>query len=49
MSATAKTVQSDLGPVEIRTPRDRDGSVAPKLVAKRQTGLAGLDDKILAL
>jgi putative transposase len=44
-----KTVQTDLGPVDIRTPRDRDGSFEPKLVAKRQTRLAGLDDKILGL
>jgi putative transposase len=47
--STAKTVQTDLGPVEINTPRDRDGSFEPKLVAKRQTRLAGLDDKILGL
>jgi putative transposase len=46
---TPKTVQTDLRPVEIRTPRDRDGSFAPKLVGKRQTRLAGLDDKILGL
>src|SRR4051794_20594860 len=47
--ASAKTVQTDLGPVEIKTPRDRDGSFEPKLVAKRQTRLAGLDDKVLGL
>jgi hypothetical protein len=47
--ATAKTVQTELGPVEIRTPRDRDGSFDPRLVAKRQTRLAGLDDRILGL
>jgi transposase-like protein len=47
--ATSKTVQTDLGPVEIRTPRDRDGSFEPRLVQKRQTRLAGLDDKILSL
>ncbi len=47
--ATAKTVQTDLGPVEITTPRDREGSFEPKLVAKRQTRLAGLDEKIVAL
>jgi putative transposase len=47
--ATAKTVQTELGPVEIKTPRDRAGTFDPKLVAKRQTRLAGLDDKILAL
>src|SRR3954471_22223535 len=44
-----KTLSTDLGPVDVRTPRDRDGSFEPKLVAKRQTRLAGLDDKILGL
>jgi putative transposase len=47
--ATPKTVQTDLGPVEIKTPRDRDGSFEPQLVRKRQTRLAGLDDKVLGL
>jgi transposase-like protein len=47
--AGRKTVQTDLGPVEVRTPRDRDGSFDPQLVGKRQTRLAGLDDKILGL
>jgi putative transposase len=47
--STAKTLQTDLGPVEIQTPRDRAGSFEPQLVAKRQTRLAGLDDKILGL
>jgi putative transposase len=47
--ATAKTLQTDLGPVGIRTPRDRDSSFEPRLVRKRQTRLAGLDAKVLAL
>jgi putative transposase len=47
--STAKRLQTDLGPVDIKTPGDRDGSFEPKLVAKRQTRLAGLDDKILGL
>jgi putative transposase len=47
--STAKTVKTELGPVEVRTPRDRDASFDPKLVAKRQTRLAGLDDRILGL
>ena len=46
---TPKTVQSELGPVKVRTPRDRQGSFEPQLVGKRQTRLAGLDEKILAL
>jgi hypothetical protein len=46
---TAKRLHTDLGTVAVRAPRDRDGSFEPKLVAKRQTRLAGLDDKILGL
>ena len=47
--AGRKTVKTELGPVEIDTPRDRDGSFKPRLIGKRQTRLAGLDDKILGL
>jgi putative transposase len=47
--STTKTLQTELGPVPVRTPRDRRGSFDPKLVAKRQTRLAGLDDRILGL
>lgn len=46
---TPKTLHTDLGSVRIRTPRDRDGSFEPRLVAKRQTRLAGLDERILDL
>jgi putative transposase len=46
---TPKTVQTELGPVAVKTPRDRKGSFEPRLVGKRQTRLAGLDEKILAL
>jgi putative transposase len=47
--ATAKTVKTELGPVDVKTPRDRKGTFEPQLVAKRQTRLAGLDDRILGL
>jgi putative transposase len=47
--STAKTLQTELGPVPVNTPRDRKGSFEPKLVGKRQTRLAGLDEKILGL
>jgi putative transposase len=46
---TAKTVKTELGPVPIKTPRDRQGTFEPTLVSKRQTRLAGLDEKILGL
>jgi putative transposase len=47
--STPKTVQTELGPVGVNTPRDRAGTFEPQLVAKRQTRLAGLDEKILGL
>ena len=47
--STPKTLQTDLGPVRIRTPRDRDASFEPQLVKKRQTRLAGLDARVLDL
>jgi putative transposase len=46
---TAKTLQTEHGPVPIQTPRDRNGSFAPKIVRKRQRRFAGFDDKILTL
>jgi putative transposase len=45
--ATPKTLKTELGPVAINTPRDRKGSFDPQLVAKRQTRLAGLDERVL--
>ena len=47
--SSPKTVQTELGPVQVKTPRDRRGSFEPKLVGKRQTRLAGLDDRIVGL
>lgn len=47
--STPKTLQTDLGPVEIKTPRDRTGSFEPQLVGKRQTRLAGLDERVVDL
>ena len=47
--STPKTLQSEHGPVEVRTPRDRAGSFEPKLARKRQRRFEGFDEKILAL
>ena len=46
----SKEVQTEYGPVEIDTPRDREGSFTPEIIKKRQTILAeGLSDKIISL
>jgi putative transposase len=47
--STRKTLSTEHGPVEIRTPRDRDGSFDPRIVRKRQRRFEGFDAKILAL
>lgn len=47
---TKKTITSPAGPLQIATPRDRQGQFEPELVAKRQRQLgSGIDDQILAL
>src|SRR3954471_7053971 len=45
----AKTVLTDVGPVEITVPRDRDGSFEPQIVKKRQRRLSGGEDMVLSL
>src|SRR5437588_4953421 len=47
--STPKTLATEHGPVDIRTPRDREGTFEPKLVRKRQRRFEGLDEKSLAL
>jgi transposase-like protein len=44
----AKTVVTDTGPVEISVPRDRDSSFEPKIVAKRQRRLTGVEDMVIS-
>src|SRR5215472_7460560 len=44
-----KTVLTDVGPVQIEVPRDRDASFEPAIVAKRQRRLGGVDDMVVSL
>ncbi|WP_372446826.1 IS256 family transposase [Microbispora oryzae] len=44
-----KTVITDVGPVEIDVPRDRDASFEPKIVRKRQRRLSGVDEMVISL
>ena len=46
---TKKTLKGDFGEIELTTPRDRNGSFEPKLVAKGQTRFTGFDDKIISM
>ncbi|WP_042390251.1 IS256 family transposase [Streptacidiphilus melanogenes] len=45
----SKTVLTDVGPVEIEVPRDREGSFEPQIVKKRQRRLTGVDEMVLSL
>jgi transposase-like protein len=44
----AKTVLTDTGPVD-SVPRDRDSSFEPKIVAKRERRLPGIDEMVISL
>jgi putative transposase len=44
-----KTLLTDVGPVQITVPRDRDGSFSPQLVRKRQRRLSGVDELVISL
>ena len=44
-----KTVITDIGPVDIDVPRDRDGTFAPTTVRKRQRRLDGVDVMAISL
>jgi putative transposase len=47
--SSRKTLKSEQGQLDISVSRDREGSFDPQLVRKHQTGLEGLDEKILIL
>ncbi|WP_267965271.1 transposase [Streptomyces sp. NRRL F-5123] len=45
----AKTVLTDVGPVDVRVPRDVAGTFEPQIVKKRQRRLTGVDEMVLSL
>ncbi len=45
----AKTVLTEAGPVELSVPRDRESSFEPKIVARRQRRLTGVEDLVISL
>jgi transposase-like protein len=44
-----KTVLTEVGPVEVAVPRDRDGTFEPQIVKKRQRRLSGVEDVVISL
>jgi hypothetical protein len=45
----SKTVLTDVGPVEVKVPRDVAGTFEPQIVRKRQRRLTGVDEMVLSL
>lgn len=45
----AKKLVTDVGPVDVEVPRDRDGSFEPQLVKKHQRRLTGVDEMVISL
>lgn len=45
----SKTLLTDIGPVDIDVPRDREGSFTPAVVAKRQRRFGGIDELVISL
>jgi putative transposase len=46
---TPKTLSTEVGPVPLSVPRDRDGSFEPRLVPKGARRAGGLDEMIISL
>src|SRR5438874_1224946 len=44
-----KALKGDFGELELETPRDRQASFEPKIVAKGQSRFTGFDDKIISM
>jgi transposase-like protein len=45
----SKELLTEIGPVEIDVPRDRDGSFEPQIVRKHQRRLTGVDEMVISL
>jgi len=44
-----KTVKTQLGEIDIKVPRDRNGEYEPKIIGKYNRNADGMEEKILAL
>jgi len=44
-----KTLLTEVGPVDIAVPRDRDGTFSPAIVPKRSRRLGGVEDLVVSL
>jgi putative transposase len=44
-----RTLLTEVGPVDVALPRDRQASFTPTMVAKRQRRFGGIDDLVISL
>ena len=44
-----KKLTGEFGQIDLETPRDRQGTFEPKIIAKHQTRFTGFDDKIISM
>jgi putative transposase len=47
--STPKTVQTEVGPIDVRVPRDRAGTFTPVMLPKNARRLGGLSDVVISL
>jgi len=47
--SSPKTLKTSMGPIDINSPRDRDGSFKPAIVPKRTTDVSSIEGKVLAM
>jgi putative transposase len=47
--SSKKKLKGDFGEIDLETPRDRNGSFEPQIIAKNQTRFTGFDDKIISM
>jgi len=47
--ASGKTVRGDFGEIDLETPRDRNSSFEPKIVAKRQSSIGNFNEAVVSL
>ena len=46
---SSKKVISDLGEIDIKVPRDREGEFEPEIVKKSQRNISGIEDQVLSM
>jgi len=45
----SKTLKTSMGEVDVKTPRDRDGSFEPQLIPKRQRDVSEIEEKVITM